>query len=170
MQDSISCVGKNAMVLAMRYAVSYGIVDRRLLFDRYLHRMSLEGMAVYLFLVIAADKEGKSYYRDSSIADILRLSPSSIASARAQLFAAGLIDYRAPNWWLKNLRAPSPGECQTTPSSRVAGQVRSRTAFGASSPLQHSEEQQRPSGDLRAVRGIVPEALKALIRSLEEKS
>lgn len=96
-------------------------------------------MAIYLFLVLAADRDGRSYYRDTSIAGILRLSPSEIAAGRSELLAADLIDYRAPSWWVKNLSKPA--HCPRLPLSR-------------------------PS-DLQTIRGAVPEALKELIRSLE---
>lgn len=133
------------ILAAMRHATSYGIVDRKLLFDRYLHRMSLEGMALYLFLVLAADREGRSYYGNRTIGEILRLSPVSLAAARAGLIAAGLIVYRAPNWWVKGLSLPSP-----------FSEDRSR-AFPSS------------SSEFTPTRGIVPDGLKSLLRSLEGK-
>lgn len=132
----------------MRHAASYGIVDRKLLFDRHLHRMSLEGIALYLFLVLAADREGRSYYGDRSIGEILRFSPDELIAARAELIAAGLIAYRTPNWWVKgfsSLAQPPP-----LPAHRPC----------ASSRL---------SGEPAPIRGAVPEALRELIRSLEER-
>lgn len=132
----------------MRHASSYGIVDRRLLFDRYLHRMSHEGMALYLFLILAADREGRSYYGDRSIAEILQLSSSGLTQARSELIEAGLIDYRRPNWWVKNLSQPAK------PLRRPIVQ-----------PCAHS----RSSDDLQPIRGIVPAGLRALLQSMEEK-
>lgn len=131
----------------MRHAASYGIVDRKLLFDQHLHRMSLEGMALYLFLILAADREGRSYYGDGAIAGILRLSPSGLAIARDELVSGGLIAYRAPNWWVKGLS--SLAQPPPPPAHRPCASF-------------------RPSGEPAPVRGIVPEALRELIRSLEE--
>lgn len=135
----------------MRHADSYGIVDRRLLFDRYLHRMSLKGMAIYLFLVIAADRDGRSYYSDRTIGGILRLSLSDIAAGRAELISVGLVEYRAPNLWVKSLS-------QATGGSSSVG----------SWPSRHSGR--RALLDPVPIRGVVPEALKAIIRSLEERT
>lgn len=131
----------------MRSAASYGIVDRKLLFDRYLHRMSPEGMALYLFLVLAADREGRSYYGDRSIGEILRLSPPGLAAARAELLAAGLIAYRAPNWWVKNLSSPAKALPPLEPRPCASS---------------------HPSREPAPIRGAVPGALRELIRSLEE--
>lgn len=153
------------MAGAMRRAASYGIVDRRLLFGRYLHRMSLEGMATYLFLVLAADRDGRSYYRDSTIGEILRLGASAIAKARSELLAAGLIDYRAPDWWLKSLSAePAP---LSPPAVRPVGR---RGPPGPAAPPrgQACPPAVPPQSDPRPIRGAVPAALRELIRSLEE--
>lgn len=126
----------------MRHAASYGIVDRQLLFGRYLHRMSLEGMALYLFLVLAADREGRSYYGDRSIGEILRLPPAALSCARGELVSLGLVAHRAPNWWVKELSAAAAPSCR----SKASG-------VGPDAPV--------------PIRGAVPDALRALIRSLE---
>lgn len=134
---------------AMRQASSYGIVDRRLLFDRYLHQMSHKGTALYLFLVLAADRNGRSYYSDRSIGEILRLSPSDISGARTELIGAGLIDYQRPNWLVKNL-------------SRPGMPPRQGTVIQSCAPL-------RSPGELQPVRGIVPDGLRMLLKSMEEQ-
>lgn len=131
----------------MRYASSYGIVDRKLLFDRYLHRMSHEGAALYLFLVLAADRDGRSYYSDRSIGEILRLTSTVLAGAKSELIKAGLVDYQRPYFRVKNLSQPG--------SSRLA-------AFQPSSPL-------RPPSEPQPIRGIVPAGLRMFIKSLEDR-
>jgi hypothetical protein len=143
------------MLAAMRHAASYGIVDRKLLFDRYLHRMSLKGMALYLFLALAADREGRSYYGDRSIAEILRFSLSELAAARGELIAADLVDYRAPYWWVRSLSAPMPQSRQCNHRSIEP------------LPVSRPSSTDRPPCDPVPIRGMVPEALKALILSLE---
>ena len=137
----------------MRHATSYGIVDRRLLFDRHLHRMSLEEMALYLFLVLAANREGQSYYGDRTIGEILRLSLPKLAAARTELVTAGLVAYSAPNWWVKSLpesEKPSP-QCEYRKISASCTVI-------------------RPSHEPAPIRRVVPEALKTLLQTLEEKS
>lgn len=130
----------------MREAKSYGIVDRRLLFDRYLNRMSHKGMALYLFLILAADREGRSFYSDRSIEEILRMSSSDLAEAGTELVEAGLVDYRRPYFWVKTL---------STPRSQ-------RRAVTKSPDIRH------PASEPQPICGIVPAGLKLLIKSLEE--
>lgn len=133
----------------MREASSYGIVDRKLLFDRYLNRMSHKGAALYLFLVLAADRDGRSYYSDRSIGEILCLAPTVLAGARSELIKAGLIDYRRPDWWVKTLSQPKP-VC--------------RPEVG------HDVVSRQYGGELKPIRGIVPEGLRTLLKSMEEKN
>lgn len=143
-----------SILAAMRHAASYGIVDRKLLFDKYLHRLSLEAMAVYLFLVLAADRDGRSFYSDASIMGILRLPGLKLTHARQELIEAGLIRYRRPYWWVESLTRARP---PATPLS-----------CAQSSALQRED---RPPCPLpMPARSVVPEALRELIRSLEERS
>lgn len=141
------CGGLFCILPSMRQASSYGIVDRRLLFDRYLHRMSHGGMALYLFLILAADREGRSYYSDRSISEILQFSLYGLARARSELIVAGLIDYQRPNWRVKSLSQPRPLR---------------PTATQPCAPL-------RSSDDLQPIRGIVPTGLRMMLKSMEEK-
>lgn len=59
---------------------------------------------MYLFLVVVGDREGKSFYADTTIMEILRLDFKKLDSARLELLKEGLIDYRSPYWWVKNIR------------------------------------------------------------------
>lgn len=133
----------------MRQAKSYSIVDHALLHGGYLARISHLALVLYLFLVVVGDKDGRSYYSDQSICDILRLSPSELATARSELIGAGLIAYRAPNWWVKSLSSPAGALPPPAPG---------HVAFP------------RPSREPSPICGAVPEALKAIIRSLEERT
>lgn len=87
----------------MRWAKSYSIVDHQLLHGRYLHRLSHEALVLYLFLVVVGDREGRSFYGDTTMAGILRLNDRELNSARLELLREGLIDYRSPYWWVKNI-------------------------------------------------------------------
>lgn len=87
----------------MRWTTSYGIVDHQLLHGRYLHRLSHQALALYLFLVVVADRYGKSFYGDTTIETILRLTTVQLNQARDELVRHLLIDYRRPNWWVKSL-------------------------------------------------------------------
>ena len=69
-------------------------IDHRLR-DR-LGALSLEAIALLLFLHLAADKTGCSFWADATIAQKLGLPAPAIVEARAELVAQGLIAYRAP--------------------------------------------------------------------------
>jgi hypothetical protein len=69
-------------------------IDHRLR-DR-LDELSLEAMALLLFLHLAADPTGCSFWADATIAQKLGLPAPAIVEARAELVAQGLIAYRAP--------------------------------------------------------------------------
>lgn len=92
----------------MRWAKSYSIVDHEILHGGYLHRLSHESMVLYLFLVVVGDRDGRSFYADITIRDIVRLSERGLNSARQQLIKVGLIDYQRPYWWVRNI--PCIGE------------------------------------------------------------
>src|SRR3990167_1984547 len=97
------CGGREAST--MRQAKSYGIVDHQLLHGKYLHQLSHQALALYLFLVVVSDREGKNYYADPTVGQILRLSESQLQEARNSLIRLSLIDYRKPDWWVKNITA-----------------------------------------------------------------
>lgn len=58
---------------------------------------------MYLFLVVVGDREGRSFYGDTTIVEILRLDSKKLDSASLELLREGLIDYRSPYWWVKNI-------------------------------------------------------------------
>lgn len=78
---------------------SFGWVDHRLLRRKFLERMKHTDASLYLFLVLAADKDGVSWYRLEKICAILGLTFEQFYHARHRLEALGLIAYEpfAPN-------------------------------------------------------------------------
>ena len=85
-------------------------------------------MSLYLFLAVVGDREGKSYYSETTIIDILRLKPEGLEKAREELVAEGLIEYRRPNWWVKNLSG------RTKPASKEQSASVLRDTSNRSSP------------------------------------
>lgn len=133
----------------MREAKSYSIVDHALLHGGYMGRLSHAALALYLFLVVVGDREGRSFYSAASVGAILRLCGPALADARQELVSAGLVRYQRPYWWVESItHARSP-----MPSPRPC----------ASAPVRPTCPSPTP------VRGIIPKALRDLIRSLEEK-
>ena len=79
-------------------------IDHRLR-DR-LPELSLEAIALLLFLHLAADRTGCSFWADATIAKKLGLREGDISQARARLVARGLVAYRDPLYQLLPLEAP----------------------------------------------------------------
>lgn len=140
----------------MRQAKSYSIVDHHLLHGGFLARLTHAALSLYLFLCVVGDKEGMSYYGDASVARILRFSKQEIDLARSELVASRLIEYRRPYTHVLCLTKPSkmaPRACPPRP-------VRTPAFQSADSAFDEG---------LRPVREIIPEGLKSLLKSLEDK-
>ena len=76
-------------------------IDHRL--RERLHELTLEEIALLLFLHIAADRNGCSFWSDASIAKKLALLPGEVALARQQLGEKGFLLYRFPLYQLLSL-------------------------------------------------------------------
>jgi hypothetical protein len=63
----------------------------------HLEELTLEEMALLLFLHLAADATGCSFWADASIARKLGLPEAAISDARRGLVAKGLVAYRYPH-------------------------------------------------------------------------
>ncbi len=87
----------------MRWARSYSIIDHEILHGGYLYRLCHESMVLYLFLVVVGDREGRSFYAETTIMEILCLSGKELEGACLQLIKEGLIDYRSPYWWVRDI-------------------------------------------------------------------
>ena len=88
----------------MRWAKSYSIVDHQLLHGGYLHRLCHTSMGLYLFLTVVGDRDGRSFYADTTIMQILRFSERELIHARLQLIQEELIDYQRPYWLVKTIQ------------------------------------------------------------------
>ena len=81
-------------------------VDHRL--RERLRDLSLEEIALLLFLHLAADRTGCSFWADATIAKKLALREGDINQARFRLVAQGLIAYRYPLYQLLPLEDARP--------------------------------------------------------------
>jgi hypothetical protein len=80
-------------------------IDHRL--RERLRELSLEEIALLVFLHLAADKHGLSFWADTTIAKKLGLREGDVLHARAQLVAKGLVAYRYPLYQLLPLDGPA---------------------------------------------------------------
>jgi len=74
---------------------SFAWVDHRLLRDGYVLAMTYQDQTLYLFLVLAADRNGVSFYRKEKICDILALDFQQFEVARDRLIDLKLIAYQS---------------------------------------------------------------------------
>jgi hypothetical protein len=72
---------------------SFAWIDHRLLRNGYLTVMTHEEQALYLFLVLAADRHGVSFYRKEKICDLLALDFGPFDVARDRLIDLKLIAF-----------------------------------------------------------------------------
>ena len=82
-------------------------IDHRLVRDKHIRGRSADALALYLFLVTVADGQGLSYYADKTLCGLLPLDETSLARARQELIAAGLIAYQRPLYQVLALDAPA---------------------------------------------------------------
>ena len=98
---------------------SFAWIDHRLMRDGYLPIMTHEDLGLYLFLTLAADRNGVSFYRKEKICDTLSLSFQQFEIARDRLVDLNLIAYQSysvmsPNGFYQILpiRTPAPNLAQ----------------------------------------------------------
>jgi hypothetical protein len=94
-------------------------VDHRLVRDRRICGVSVQALALYLFLVTVADAEGLSYYSDTTLSTLLPLDGPALLRARQELVAAQLIAYQKPLYQVLALDPPRPA----CPEPQSIGQI-----------------------------------------------
>ena len=74
-------------------------IDRRLRDPYFLGLLNLKELALYLFLVLAANKNGISFYRSDRIAEMFdyQLQPPEIVQCRNSLFDKEMISFHPFN-------------------------------------------------------------------------
>ena len=78
-------------------------LDRRLLYEKHLCWMTIEQMALYMFLALASDAQGLSYYSSGKIAHLLRMDEPAVCKARQDLINKQFLLYHQPMYQLLDL-------------------------------------------------------------------
>lgn len=73
---------------------SFGWLDHRLLREGHLEGMTLTDLAVYVFLVLAADRSGVSFYRKDVISRKLDIGWGDFEEAKRRLIERRFIAFR----------------------------------------------------------------------------
>ena len=79
--------------LRRQLAPPFAWLDRRFLFDDYLGRLSPKENLLYLFLVLAADCDGLSFYSYDRICQLLKFTVEDYIEAREGLLQKQLIAF-----------------------------------------------------------------------------
>ena len=94
-----------------RVPSQFSWVDQRLFRQERCSRCDPPALAVYLFLLTAADAQGLSYFSDASLSRFLHLDGLQLSAARQRLIQADLIAYRKPLYQVLCLdRIDPPGQ------------------------------------------------------------
>ena len=84
----------------------FGAVDRQLVYQKHICRMSTNQIALYVFLQCVGDTEGLSFYSDERICEYLHFSLNGLWKARKELVQGGFVLYSRPIYQLLNLPQP----------------------------------------------------------------
>jgi hypothetical protein len=84
----------------------FAAIDRRLVYQKHIRRMSAEQIALYVFLECVSDAEGLSFYSEERICEYLNFTLNGLWDARQTLVHAGFLLYRRPIYQLLNLPQP----------------------------------------------------------------
>jgi hypothetical protein len=106
----------------------FGWLDARLLRGGWLRVLSLEALAVYVFLSLAADRAGVSYYRRARIGEELGLDDQQVFRALRDLRERELVAYApfhsgAPDGYHQVLALPSAAPAPLPWLEDLAGRI-----------------------------------------------
>jgi len=103
---------------------SFGFIPHRFLIDGFLAALSQHELLLYLFLVLAADRYGLSFYSCNSICSLLGLTVDQYLKARDGLIEKDLIAFDGTIFQVLSLPEPlNAYRCQQPRSTREKGPV-----------------------------------------------
>jgi hypothetical protein len=103
---------------------SFGFIPHRFLTDGFLAALNQHELLLYLFLIMAADRCGLSFYSCHSICSLLGLSDDQYLKARDGLIAKDLIAFDGTIFQVLSLPEPSDAfRRQQVRSTRGKGPV-----------------------------------------------
>ena len=105
-------------------------LDRRFLRE-HAPKLPRDAIPLYFFLAAVSDRRGLSYWRETSIAGMLRITAEQVVRAREELVARDLIAHEPPLTQVLSLPAPNaaPGRGG---DARSLGEILGRLAGGGS--------------------------------------
>ena len=102
---------------------SFAFIEHRFLRGGFLHSLSHHELLLYLFLVLAADRQGLSFYTYERICSLLHLCVDEYILARDGLIHKDLIAFDGTLFQVLELPAAAVKEAKAPHSAAVAGQI-----------------------------------------------
>lgn len=96
-------------------------IDRRFLLHGFLIELSHHENLLYFFLVLAADRDGLSFYSYDKICQLLKLAVDDYIQARNGLIDKGLIAFDGRQFQVLALPKSPPRRYQTPPQAHTVG-------------------------------------------------
>lgn len=95
----------------------FGWVDRRIVTEGHLGRMSQVETAIYLVLCVVADRHGISYYRPDTLGKLVKLPVHQVQEALESLATRGFLALEGRFVQVVDLndREPDPEKCRVSP-------------------------------------------------------
>ena len=94
----------------------FSFIPHRFLTDGFLSALNPQQQLLYFFLVLAADRNGLSFYSYDAICNLLKMSLDQYIKARDALIETDLIDFDGTIFQVLKLPAVPP-VCEPTPTS-----------------------------------------------------
>ena len=85
---------------------SFGFIPHRFLFDGFLNALSQHELLLYLFLILAADRYGLSFYSSNSICSLLGLTVDQYIKAKDGLIGKDLVAFDGAIFQVLSLPEP----------------------------------------------------------------
>ncbi len=82
--------------LVRKVSDSFAFIPHRFREDGFIKYLALSEIALYFFLILAADRLGLSYYGNSAISKALKITEDELLEARLQLIKQRLIAFESP--------------------------------------------------------------------------
>lgn len=74
----------------------FAFIPHRFLKDGFLNSLEPAPLLLYLFLVVASDGYGLSFYSDKSVCRLLKMQPTELDDCRNVLISSDLLAYQTP--------------------------------------------------------------------------
>lgn len=100
----------------------FAFIPHRFLGDGFIKRLEPCELLLYLFLVLASDAYGLSYYGDTSICRLLKMNINELESSRQALIEKDLIAFEAPLYQVLELPVKPVNQKAGSRSTHVSSQ------------------------------------------------